>query len=47
MKKTSIEPAMTIVNVQIESLMEVISYGGTADNVQGDARGGSSWDDED
>ncbi|MCR5159937.1 MAG: hypothetical protein K6D37_12550 [Prevotella sp.] len=47
MKKTYIEPAMTIVNVQMESLMETISYAGTANSVEGDARGGSSWDDED
>lgn len=46
MKKTYIEPAMTIVNVKIESLMETISYGGSADGVQGDSRRNSDWEDE-
>ena len=46
MKKTYIEPAMTIVNVRMESLMETISYAGTANDVQGNSRGVGAWDDE-
>ena len=49
MKKKYIEPAMTIVTVRMESLMETLSYNSTpVNNVEGDARDNKSvWDDED
>ena len=49
MKKTYIEPAMTIVNVQIENVMTVTSNMGVnnteLNDASGDARGYSDWDD--
>ena len=47
MKKTYLEPVVTVVNLKIENLMEAISKGGVVNGVSGDARRSGSWDDED